>query len=417
MRKNNQEKSILFRMWRFPGYCETFILSQIVIAIKCGYKVQILVEDLNEFKEGYHKDIIEEFKIDEKIVEEDYKIPKSKSMRIIKAIGLFLFNFKYFVNFGKFLNCSKGSTVKLIYQFNFLRKLNKYDIIHVQYGTNVKPLDILKEIGILKSKLVVSFHGHDLYFPINGRIPNNGYYDRTFKYADLLIANTFYLKSLLINLGASEEKIKTIPVSVDTNFFSPIKRRKNNSPIKIITVGRLEVFKGQAFGVECISRLIEEGFDVHYTLIGNGTQKEFLQKLINEKKLENQITLLGPKTQEEVRVFLQEQDIFLMTSITDPNYGVESQGLVTAEAQACGLPVVAFDSGGVKYTIANNKSGILVDEKNVDQMLSAVKSLISDEQLRTEMGINSIKFIDENFSLNTIAEKWRNLYYDLLWVK
>ena len=62
MQTNNQEKTILFRMWRFPGYCETFILSQIVIAIKCGYKVQILVEDLNEFKEGYHKDIIEEFK-------------------------------------------------------------------------------------------------------------------------------------------------------------------------------------------------------------------------------------------------------------------------------------------------------------------------------------------------------------------
>ncbi len=414
MQSNNQEKTILFRMWRFPGYCETFIISQIIIAIKCGYKVQILVEDLNEFKKGIHKEVVEEFEIYEKIVEEDYKIPKSKILRIMKATGLFLINFICFFHFVKFLKYSKGSTIEMIYQFNFLRKLNSYDIIHVQYGTNVKPLDVLKELGILKSKIVVSFHGHDLYFPINGRIPNNGYYDRTFKYADLLVANTFYLKSLLINLGASEEKIKTIPVSVDTNFFYPIKRSKNKGPIKIITVGRLEVFKGQNFGVECISRLIEKGYNVHFMLIGDGTQKDYLQKLVRKKKLENHITLAGRKTQEEVRGFLREQDIFLMTSITDPDYGVESQGLVTAEAQASGLPVIAFDSGGVKYTFENGKTGFLVPEGDVKEMVNKIEKVIQNDQLREQMSKAAVRYIDINFSQKRINKNWCQVYNALI---
>lgn len=413
MNTHSREKKILFRIWTFPGYCETFLLSQIVIAIKCGYKVNILVEDLNNLKNGVHKEVIEKYKIHEKIIVEDYEIPKAKFVRVLEATKFFLFNSINYRGFRKFLDNNEGSTIKKIYQFEFLKKLNEFDIIHVQYGTNVKPLDVLKQLGILKSKLVVSFHGHDLYFPINGRIPNNGYYDRTFKYADLLAANTFYLKNLLIELGAPEEKIKTIPVSVDTEFFVPSGGQKEKGSVNIITVGRLEIFKGQNFGIEGVSRLIKEGYQINYLLVGDGTQKESFQKLIKEKGLEKHIKLAGPKTQEEIRSYLQEQDIFLMTSVTDPNYGVESQGLVTAEAQACGLPVVAFDSGGVKYTIDDGKTGFVVPEKDIDAMVMKIKELLDSKELREKMGQRATAFIADNLSQNSVKKKWCEVYLNL----
>ena len=74
---------------------------------------------------------------------------------------------------------------------------------------------------MLYSKMIVSFHGHDLYFPINGIIHNNGYYENLFEYSDILIANTPYFKNLLMELRSTMEKIKTIPVAVDTNSFIP----------------------------------------------------------------------------------------------------------------------------------------------------------------------------------------------------
>ena len=404
-----KQKSILFRIWTFPGYCETFLLSQVAIAIKSGYRVKILVENLQNLDRGVHKEIVEQYDLREKIIVEDYNIPDTKIIRFLNATRIFM-KFVAYSGFRRFLEKSDGTIIKKIYQFNFLKKLNDYDIVHVQYGTNVKPLDVLKEGGVLKSKLVVSFHGHDLYFPINGQIPNNGYYDRTFKHSDLLVVNTFYLRSILVGLGASEDKIKTIPVSVDTDFFWPEKEKKRNDRIKVITVGRLEIFKGQNFGIECIARLIDEGYSIDYLLIGDGTQRSSLANLIEEKNIANYVTLLGPKTQEEIRLYLQEQDIFLMTSVTDPSYGVESQGLVTAEAQATGLPVIAFDSGGVRYTLKNGETGYLVPEKDVDAMVSRIRRLIIDSELRKQMGQNAVKFVKDNFSQKTVREQWSAVY-------
>ena len=413
IKTSREKKKLLFRIWTFPGYCETFLISQIVIAIKCGYEVKILTENLDNLKKGLHKETIEEYKIREKIIEENYNIPASRFKRFIKIVELFLINLLTYPKFYKFLKYVEGPLIKKIFQFQFLKKFDDFDIIHVQYGTNVKPFDVLKEIGVIQSKLVISFHGHDLYFPINGRIPNNGYYERTFKYADLLVANTNYLKHLLIKLGAPEKKIRTIPVSVDTEFFFPENKESKNETFSLITVGRLEIFKGQDFGIECISRLIEEGYDINYLLIGDGTQKEVLKKLITEKGLENNITLAGRKNQEEIRQYLQEQDVFLMTSVTDPDYGVESQGLVTAEAQACGLPVVAFDSGGVKYTIADGETGFIVPEKDVEAMAFKLKKMLNDKLLRNNMSQNAIEFIAKNYSKHSIQAKWKEVYNSL----
>ena len=159
--------------------------------------------------------------------------------------------------------------------------------------------------------------------------------------------------------------------------------------------------------------MIEEGWDLHYILIGDGPEEENIRKLIKEKHLEQYITLAGRKTQEEIRGYLQEQDIFLMTSITDPGYGVESQGLVTAEAQACGLPVVAFDSGGVKYTIEENKTGFIVPEGDIDGMVSKLRQLLDKSELRTEMGQRAPEFISENFSQAAVKKRWCEIYDSL----
>jgi colanic acid/amylovoran biosynthesis glycosyltransferase len=120
--------------------------------------------------------------------------------------------------------------------------------------------------------------------------------------------------------------------------------------------------------------------------------------------------LLGKRNQEEISRVLPMQDIFLMTSITDPKYGVESQGLVTAEAQACGLPVVAFDSGGVKYTFIDGETGFLCKEKDIECYTEKIELLIRNDSLRKKMGIDAVQFIEREYSENSILNKWRNIY-------
>ena len=376
--------------------------------------MNILVEDLLEINETTHGKLIKKYNLIDKVVFEDYRIPKNKTLRILKAIILIFSNISNLYKLKTFIEQHRKFELRHVYIFHFFRKLKNFDIVHVQYGTNGKPLDILKKIGLFPPKLIVSFHGHDVYFPINRIIENNGYYDDLFKYADKLIANTAFLKDLLIELGAPTGKIETIPVAVNTNFFKPGKLEINTSEtIKIITVGRLEIFKGQYLGIECISKLVSNGYNVHYTIVGTGSQEEVLRNLIQEYSLNNYISLTGRKSQEKIKGLLQNHDIFLMTSITDPNYGVESQGLVTAEAQACGLPVIGFDSGGVKYTVMDGETGFIVPEFDVAAMTNRIEELIDNVKLRQEIGKKAVIYMENHFSQNKINDIWCKTYNEL----
>ncbi len=195
--------------------------------------------------------------------------------------------------------------------------------------------------------------------------------------------------------------------------FSPDTCKRFSSKIKLITVGRLDELKGQRYGIEVAKILKEKGYDFKYTLIGKGRNSAELQELISDYKLENHVYMEGEKSQTQVRDFLQSNDIFLMTSVLGKGNSREGQGLVSAEAQACGLPVVAFDSGGVKYTVQNRVTGFLVPERDVNAMTSAIEELVQNNILRKKMATKAREFISENFSYTGIAATWCEIYNDL----
>ena len=99
-----------------------------------------------------------------------------------------------------------------------------------------------------------------------------------------------------------------------------------------------------------------------------------------------------------------------MTSITDEHGRAEGQGLVTAEAQACGLPVIAMDSGGVGETIMDKFTGILIPENDVTALAKAINFIYENEDYRQNLASNTAQFIDENFNQAKISENIIKLY-------
>jgi len=140
----------------------------------------------------------------------------------------------------------------------------------------------LKSIGFFKSRIITSFHGHDLNFPINNRIPEEGYYNNLFEVADVLVSNTPFLKSKLKDLKAPENKIRTLPVAVDTTFFKPYNVTTRNKKLRFITVGRLDELKGQDYGLKVVKELIEKGLELEYILVGSGVNELRLKGFVKE---------------------------------------------------------------------------------------------------------------------------------------
>lgn len=407
-------KKIIFKVPEFPHLSETFIIAQIITAIELGYEVKILVGKLMDVNESLHSKLLTEYSLMDKVIIEDYKIPKNKVLRLIKALFLVSVNLKYFNSIIKFYKEHSKFSLTWLYQWCFFKQFNMAEIFHVQYGTNSNTLAILKKIGFFNPKLIVTFHGHDAFFPINGFIQNNGYYDNLFKSADLITANTPYLANKIIELGCSKELISIVPVGVNTDFFYPSNnKKKSTDSLQLITVGRLDKVKGHHYCVEIVNQLISNGIDVTLTIVGEGFERDNLEKLISKYQLQGKIYMIGKKSQEEVRQILWEHDVYLLTAVALSDGRRETQGLATLEAQACGLPVVVFDSGGVKYTVNNEKSGFICDEYDVKSSSRKIEKFIEDSSLLVKMGKQAVIFVHENFSQKIIDKKWGIIYNNL----
>ncbi|MHB1147229.1 MAG: glycosyltransferase [Lutibacter sp.] len=408
-----KQKKIVFKVPEFPHLSETFIVAQIVTALKLGYEVEILIRKLVESGIDLNSGLIEKYCLIDKIIIEDYKIPKNKIIRLFKWMMLLIINFKDVNYILKFYKEYNKFSLTWLYQWHFYKQFNEAAIIHIQYGTNKYPIDILKKIGFFKPSVIATFHGHDAFFPINGFIPNNGYYDNLFNYGNLITANTPYLAEEILGLGCPKELLSIVPVGVNTDFFYPNNKKNRNKTLSLITVGRLDKVKGHQYCIEAVKQLIKNGFDVDLTIIGEGTEHNNLKNLIAEYKLDDKIFMKGSKSQQEVRQALREHDVYLLTAVALPNGRRETQGLATLEAQACGLPVIVFDSGGVKYTLKDRVSGFVCEEYDVEDVVAKIIKFMESSNLLTKMSNEAVTFVNENYSQKIIDGKWENIYRNL----
>ena len=197
---------------------------------------------------------------------------------------------------------------------------------------------------------------------------------------------------------------------MDTDFFTDESSKTiENQSLGLISVGRLIPLKGHKYGIKALKLLIDEGISAHYTIIGIGREENVLKALVKELKLDDHVSFMGLKSQSELQEQYSKNHLFLMTSITDDQNRAEAQGIVTLEAQSMGLPVVAFDSGGVSSTLTT-ETGILVEEKSVDEFAEAILKLYQDKNLYSEMSSAARAFVRASFSLQKLSKKVVELY-------
>jgi colanic acid/amylovoran biosynthesis glycosyltransferase len=415
--KENQKnkKKIIFKISEFPHVSETFIIAQIITAITLNYDVIILVNKVLNFKQSLHEDLLLKYKLNELIVLEDVNIPNNKIIRFLKIFYLFIANLssvKSILNFYKF---QKEKSFSWIFYWVFYKKFNNSNtIFHIQYGNNKFPLDVLKARCNFKAKVITTFHGHDAFFPMHGHIPNDGYYDFLFESADVITANTKYLAKKIENLNCPTNKLEIVPVGVDTTYFNDSNKVKSNNPIlKLINVGRLDPVKGHKYLIEIVNQIIKRGIKINLSIIGEGEERSHLEELIHNYNLSENVKLVGKKTQSEIKELYLNSDLYVFAAVPLPDGRRETQGLATLEAQACGLPVMAYNSGGVKYTIKENVTGFLFDEFEIEKVVEKLLFLNENRAIIQEMSNNCHKFVDENFSQNVINEKWSSIYSKL----
>ncbi|MBI2028291.1 MAG: glycosyltransferase [Candidatus Levybacteria bacterium] len=170
---------------------------------------------------------------------------------------------------------------------------------------------------------------------------------------------------------------------VDFTKFKPGERSKK--PV-ILYLGRLQYYKSLNIFIRAAKSVIDKIPDVEFVIAGEGEEKQNLQKLAEELGLQKYIKFLGKVSESQKIALFQSAWLFV-----NPSF-MEGWGITTIEANACGTPAIASNVPGLRDSVNNPHTGILVPYGNVEGFADAIKSLIKDENLRKEMSKDAIKW-------------------------
>lgn len=181
----------------------------------------------------------------------------------------------------------------------------------------------------------------------------------------------------------------------------------NNDDFLIATTGSLIHRKGIDRIISSIKELEELGVPAHLVIIGEGSERENLQKQINKLDLSKKVQLLGE--QSNVAGMLRGGvDLFVSAARE------EAFGLVLAEASLSGLAIVASNVGGIPDVVINNKTGILIDTADSEKLSSTIHYLYNNPIRRNEMGYTGRQHILENLTIERNVKAFESLYMKLL---
>ncbi|UVI31534.1 glycosyltransferase [Paenibacillus spongiae] len=173
-----------------------------------------------------------------------------------------------------------------------------------------------------------------------------------------------------------EPKIKLMYNIVSPDVIKRLSQRKvdlRHKGISIVSVGRLHYQKGFEMAVEACAMLIEDGYDIKWYVVGEGDEREKLERLIKERKLEAAFILTGVK--DNPYPYIRQCDIYVQTSL------FEGHCLTITEAKILKRPIVSTDFNVIHAQIQNEKNGLIV-KQDPASIFEGIKRLISDKELR-----------------------------------
>lgn len=178
---------------------------------------------------------------------------------------------------------------------------------------------------------------------------------------------------------------------------------------EILWAARFIDWKHPELVVELAEELAKVRKDFHITMLGGGELQPAIESLIQEKKLEQFITLAGTKTPTEVRELMEKAPIFLMTSDRQ-----EGWGAVMNEAMNSGCAVIANRMAGAgPYLIEQGKNGYLYKKGNGRELADLIISLLDSRELCREIGLQAYETIAGEWNARTAAERLLLLIQDM----
>jgi glycosyltransferase involved in cell wall biosynthesis len=224
---------------------------------------------------------------------------------------------------------------------------------------------------------------------------------------DQVIVPSQFLREKAVKQGFEPKKIVIIHHGVDLQQFS--RQRQDVEYGHVLFVGRLIPLKGLNYLIKSMKIVMGCINNVQLTIIGDGPLRNSAE-LQAQNELGKGFEFLGSQPHEVVKTYMEKAYLFCVPSISLPNGQTETFGLVFAEAQAMGVPVVSSASGGIPEVVKDGETGFLVKERDVNELAVAMLKLLNDRELHDRMSLAARKRAELYFDLKKQNDELENLY-------
>ena len=216
------------------------------------------------------------------------------------------------------------------------------------------------------------------------------------------------IKEILIREYGLEDRYTVIPTGTDLQPFlhadgKSLRQSKGWQDDKVLmSIGRLAAEKNWETLLRAAAQVYTQHSAMRLVLIGDGPDKQTLELLAAELGIAECVTFTGQVPFDEIPAYLKAADLFVFASVT------ETQGLVTIEAMAAGLPVVAVDGSGTHDIVDHDKEGLLV-ENDPNALASAINELLANPQQMKQFSIQALKKA-RTFDANRLGKQMVKVY-------
>lgn len=309
-----------------------------------------------------------------------------------------------------------------------LKERKKYSLIHAHFFMSALVAADIKKI--LDIPFVVTFHALGIIrrifqgtqdgFPAN-RIKIE---KKIVQEADQVIAECPQDKIDLIQYyHADPEKVVVIPCGFSNKEFYPVDKQEARKHVNIhpaerviLQLGRMVQRKGVDNVIRSLADLKRNGCDCKLIIVGGEMCADYfetdpeiqrLRQIATSDNVADNIIFAGRKNREELKFYYSAADIF----ITTPWY--EPFGITPLEAMACGVPVIGSNVGGIKYSVADGKTGFLVPPKDPCALAEKIAVLLNDSKLLETMRINAVQRVNMMFTWRNVCDQLREVYMNV----
>lgn len=210
-----------------------------------------------------------------------------------------------------------------------------------------------------------------------------------------ILAQSELIEKFLINTGFKKNKITVIP-----NYVDIPDHWTNPSGRKILFVGRLEIEKGMQ---DILHAIVD--IDCELRICGTGTYISEINSLIRTLNIQNKVTFLGKLGEDALNKEYEGSALVVF-----PSRWLESCSNVVLEAMAHARPLVAYDSGGVRFLIKNNLNGFIIPCGRKDLLKYKIINILDNPQLATQMGQNGRAICEKKFTYDIYSRNLIKFY-------